>query len=137
MIYFAVVGVYAISFGWHMLWVPVAFLMMMTLVWGLGFFTAPLNAMAGDTALTLRYLLTVIMIISPVFYPIGQLDEQFRGYMWYNPLACTLELYRWGLFHQNEPSWWHIALSWGIIVMVFMAGWWFFSRCEQKALEAI
>jgi len=137
MVYFAVTGVYTISFGLHMLWVPVAVLMMMFLVWGLSSFTAPLNAMAGDTVLTLRYILTVLMIVSPVFYPIVHLDEGLRNYMWYNPIASILELYRWGLFHQYEPVWWHIWLSWGIILGLFMGGWWFFSRCEQKALEGV
>jgi ABC-type polysaccharide/polyol phosphate export permease len=134
---FAITGAYVISIGWHMLWLPVALVMITFLIWGLSFFTAPLNAMAGDTVLTLRYILTVLMIVSPVFYPIVQLDEGLRSYMWYNPIACILELYRWGLFHQYEPLWWHIWLSWGLILATFMVGWWFFSRCEQKALEEI
>lgn len=135
MIYFAVTGVYAISLGWHTLWVPVAILMTLFLIWGLSFFTAPLNAMAADTALTLRYILTAAMILSPVFYPMTRLTEGVREYMWYNPIACMLELYRWGLFHQHEPSWTHVWLSWGVILAIFMVGWWFFSRCEQRALE--
>jgi ABC-type polysaccharide/polyol phosphate export permease len=136
-IYFAVTGIYVISFGWHMLWIPVAILMLMFLIWGMCLFTAPLNAMAADTALTLRYVLTLLMIVSPVFYPIVQLSEEIRAYMWYNPIASILELYRWGLFHQYEPVWWHIWLCCGGILALFMAGWWFFSRCEQRALDEI
>jgi len=41
--------------------------------------------------------------------------------MWYNPLACILELYRWGLFHQEEPWWWHVWLSMGVIALLFFA----------------
>ncbi len=137
MIYFAITGVYVMSLGWHTLWVLVAILMIIFMVWGMGFFMAPLNAMASDVALTLRYLITVMMILSPVFYPIAQVPPNVQAYMWYNPLACTLELYRWGLFHQHEPSWMHVWLSWGVILTVFMAGWWFFLRCEQRALDEI
>jgi lipopolysaccharide transport system permease protein len=137
MVYFAIAGIYVISIGWHTLWVPIAVLLMMILIWGLGFFSAPLNAMAADIRYTMRYLLTVAMIVSPVFYPIAQLNEGIRSYMWYNPLACILELYRWGLFHQNEPSWWHIWLSVGMILGIFVAGWSFFSWCEQRALDEI
>ena len=111
--------------------------MMMLLVWGLGFFAAPLNAMAADTRLTMRYVLTVLMILSPVFYPIATLNEEMRPYMWYNPIACILELYRWGLFHQHEPSWWHVWLAIAVVFFIFAAGWWFFLRCEQRALEEI
>ena len=135
--YFAIAGLYEISIGWHTFWIPLAVLMMMFLIWGLSFFTAPLNAMAGDTRLALRYVLTALMIVSPVFYPIARLDDGLRSYMWYNPIACILELYRWGLFHQNEPSWWHIWLSCGVILAIFIAGWWFFALCEQRALENI
>jgi lipopolysaccharide transport system permease protein len=109
----------------------------MFMVWALTFFTAPLNAIAADVGLTLRYLLTIAMIVSPVFYPITRLPEASRAYMWYNPLACMLELYRWGMFHQHEPSWWHIWFAWGAILAVFVMGWWFFSRREQKALEEV
>jgi ABC-type polysaccharide/polyol phosphate export permease len=137
MAFFAITGAYAISLGLHMLWAPVAVIMTMMLVWGLCFFAAPLNAMAADTVYTLRYVLTVLMIASPVFYPLAQLDENVRAYMWYNPIACILELYRWGLFHRDEPSWWHIWLGLGMILALFVAGWWFFSRCEQKALDEI
>jgi ABC-type polysaccharide/polyol phosphate export permease len=135
--YFFVAGIYAMDIGWHSVWVPISVIMMMLLVWGIGFVTAPLNAFAGDTRLTLRYVSTLAMIVSPVFYPVAQLDEKLRSLMWYNPLACIMELYRWGLFHQTEPSWWHIGLSAGIILVIFVSGWWFFSWCEQRALEEI
>jgi ABC-type polysaccharide/polyol phosphate export permease len=111
--------------------------MMTVLIWGLCFFTAPLNAMAADTRFVLRYVLSFLMILSPVFFPIVQLGEKLRSYMWYNPLASILELYRWGLFHQNEPVWWHIWLSMGAILAIFIVGWLFFARCEQRALEEI
>jgi homopolymeric O-antigen transport system permease protein len=136
-LYYAIAGIYTMSLGLHTLWVPVAILMMMFLIWGMGFFTAPLNAMAADTALMLRYALSALMIVSPVFYPITQLSETLRAYMWYNPISCILELYRWGLFHQAEPSWWHIWLSWGMIFTIFVCGWWFFSRCEQRAMDEV
>ena len=135
--YFAIAGIYTPSFGWHILWVPVAVLMMAVLIWGITFFTAPLNSMARDVRLTLRYALTALMVVSPVFYPISHLNESVRSYMWYNPLACTLELYRWGLFHQNEPIWWHIFLSWGVIGGIFVSGWFFFALLERKAVEAM
>ncbi len=137
MVYYAGTGIYVMSFGWHTLWVPVALAMLLVLIWGLGFFTAPLNAMAADTWFTIRYLLTFLMIATPVFFPLKQLSPEVQAYMWYNPLACIIELYRWGLFHQNEPSWWHIWLAWSLILALFMAGWWFFARCEQRALEGI
>lgn len=134
---FAVAGVYTMGLGWYTLWAPFAILMNMFFIWGLSFFTAPLNAMAADVALTLRYVLTVIMIVSPVFYPMAQLAPDMQAYMWYNPLTSVLELYRWGLFHQNEPSWWHVWLCCGEILVILTVGWWFFSRCEQRALEEI
>jgi ABC-type polysaccharide/polyol phosphate export permease len=135
MLYLAIRGAYTIDIGWHTLWIPASIFLIVLLIWGVTFITAPLNAMARDTQLTLRYVLTVAMVVSPVFYPIAQLNEELRFYMWYNPIACVLELYRWGLFHQNEPSWWHVALSCGVIFGIFMVGWGFFVRCEQRALE--
>ena len=137
LLYFSLAGHYSFEFGLHLLWVPISILMTICLVLALSFFTAPLNAIAGDTKFVLRYVLTLMMVVSPVFYPISKLGEQFREYMWYNPLACILELYRWGLFHQEEPWWWHVWLSMGVIALLFFAGWWFFSFCEQRALEEI
>lgn len=137
LMYFVLTGNYAFQWGWHLFWVPVSVLMTVLLTLGLSFFTAPLNAMAGDTRLVLRYVMTLLMVISPVFYPISRVTEQICEYMWYNPLACILELYRWGWFHQEEPSWWHVWLSMGAIFFVFVVGWWFFARCEQRALESI
>ena len=133
--YFAIMTDYKIDIGWHCLWVFYSILQLLLFIWGVCFFTAPLNAMAADTRLTLRYLITLAMIISPVFYPIQQLDENLREYMWFNPLACILELYRWGLFHQFEPSWWHVWLMSAFIPILFLSGCWFFARYEQKALD--
>lgn len=137
MMYFVLTGGYVFQWGWHIAWMPVSLLMTALLVLGLSFFTAPLNAIAGDTRLALRYVLTLLMVISPTFYPMSRVQENLREYMWYNPLACILELYRWAWFHQEEPWWWHVWFSMGVIFFIFVSGWWFFSRCEQRAMESI
>jgi ABC-type polysaccharide/polyol phosphate export permease len=101
-------------------------------------FTSPLNALAGDTRFVVRFLITPLMIFSPVFYPIAQLEKSgFASYMWYSPLACILELYRWGMFHQHEPVWWHIWLSLAVISAIFVLGLCFFSLMEQRSLEEV
>jgi lipopolysaccharide transport system permease protein len=121
--------------GWNLIAIAPAIMMSLLLAIGLSCFTSILNAFARDTWLTLRYVLTVWMLASPVFYPIDVIPEHYRWAIYLNPLTPTIELFRWGLLGYGTMKWPFVALAAVEILALLLAGIWFFSKQQSRLFD--
>lgn len=98
---------YAIFFGFPhltviffpLLLVPFG-LFIMGLSWGL----ASLGVYLRDVGQFVGILTTVLMFLSPIFYPAAALPETYRPLLYMNPLTPVIELARDVLFWGNAPD---------------------------------
>jgi lipopolysaccharide transport system permease protein len=127
-IYNAIRGIYYIDLGWHTLAAVPALVMCLSLALAVGCFTSILNAMARDAWLTMRYLLGFWMLATPVVYPIDVIPEQYRWLAYLNPLAPTVELFRWAVLHYGTVRWEYVGLATAEIFALLMLGIWFFGK---------
>lgn len=58
-----------------------------------------------DVGQTISIISTVLMFLSPVFFPVDALPEQFRPYMMANPLTFIIEQAREVLIWGHLPDW--------------------------------
>ena len=70
-----------------------------------------------DLAQIIPIMVTVLMFMSPVFYPAEALPEQIRPIMYMNPLTPAIETLRAVLFEGQLPS----LIAYGVALFVSIA----------------
>lgn len=134
-IYYAIQGIYYVDIGWHTLAIIPGLSMCLMLALGLGCFTSVLNIFARDTWLTMRYLFSVWMLITPVVYPIDVIPEKYRWIAYLNPLAWGVELFRWGMLDYGTIHWMYVGIAAVEILVLLLLGLWFFCRQQDWLLD--
>jgi lipopolysaccharide transport system permease protein len=111
-------------------WTAIFFpLIVMPLVLGtLGFawFLSALGVYARDVGQITGVFTTVLMFLSPVFYPISALQPSYQIYLKLNPLTFVIEEGRNSLIYGVTPDWigWGISMLLGCLI-AWMGFWWF------------
>jgi lipopolysaccharide transport system permease protein len=94
----------------------------MGLSWGL----AALGVYLRDIPQFIGILTTVLMFLSPIFYPATALPEQYRHLMLLNPLTPTIEQARDVLFWGRAPDWNTFPIYFaGALLIAFLGFAWF------------
>ena len=109
---------------WTALLLPLIWLPMMLFTLGCGYFLASLGVFVRDIGTVIGVLTTMLFFLTPIFYPISAVPEQFRVVFRINPLALFVEDARrvvlWGL----PPDWpWFfcgMALSGAMMIFGFL-----------------
>lgn len=91
-------------------------LIMMTL--GISWFLASLGVYIRDVSQFVNVVTTVLMFLSPIFYPITALPEEYRSFMHINPLTFAVEQARNTMIFGNSIDWvvWCIYLITSVFV---------------------
>lgn len=76
------------------LYLPVALLPLLLATLGLSWFLASLGVYLRDVGQVTGVITTVLMYLTPVFYPISALPEQYQIFMNMNPLTGVMEQIR-------------------------------------------
>lgn len=99
--------VYAVLFGGVQItaiWLPIFLAPLVLFILGLVWFLASVGVFLRDVGQFIGVLTSVLMFLSPIFYPISALPEQYRQFLMMNPLTPTIEAVRELLFMGTVPS---------------------------------
>lgn len=92
------------SLHWTLVLLPIVLLPLFLLVLGLSWFLGALGVYLRDVGQTVGIFVTVLMFVSPVFYPVSSLPEPYRAIVMLNPMATILEQARGVLLLGELPS---------------------------------
>jgi lipopolysaccharide transport system permease protein len=98
---------YVIFFGiphYTVLLVPLIMLPLMLFILGLTWILASLGVYLRDISQVIGVITTMLMFLSPIFYPVSSLPEQYRIYLLLNPLTPAIEQIREVLFWGRIPD---------------------------------
>jgi lipopolysaccharide transport system permease protein len=76
---------------WTAIFAPIVLLPLVILTLGLAWMLASLGVFLRDVGQTVNIITTVLLFLSPVFYPMSSLPESFRPWMMSNPLTFIIE----------------------------------------------
>lgn len=114
------------DFSWTMLWLPVVLLPFLLLIMGLSWFFASIGVFIRDVGQLVGMALTVLMFMSPIFYPLSALPETVSYYLFLNPLTFIIEQVRNILLWNLQPNWNYLAIySITSIVIAWLGRLWF------------
>lgn len=90
---------------WTAILTPLVLLPLVILTLGLGWMLASLGVFLRDVGQTIGIITTVLMFLSPVFYPVSAVPEKFRPWLMANPLTFVIEQAREVLIWGHLPDW--------------------------------
>ena len=104
---------------------------------GVGLMVAVLNVYLRDTANAMPVILQAWMLVSPVAYSLGLVNEKFKNFYLLNPMAGTLDGYRKALLHGQAPDWNALGTSFVISLALFFLGIFWFKKSEAMLSDAV
>ncbi len=117
------------NLNWTSVFLPVVLLPLLLFSVGLSWLFAALGVFLRDIGQITTILSTVLLFLSPIFYPLSRLPERFQGYMYMNPLTLIVEQARAVLMWGQVPNWQALGISFLVSLLVA----WFGFVVFQKA----
>ncbi len=129
--------VFRIEPSWTMLLFPIPVLCILMFSMGIGYFLSILYVFFGDIKYLYSVILTLWMYLSAIFYPVDQLPEQVASLVGMNPIYVCINFARQIVMYQTVPeiAEWLKMILWGVGVFVF--GYLFFKKNENKVMQKI
>ena len=84
---------------------PLLLLPLCLLILGLSWFLAALGVFLRDIPQVVGILITVLMFVSPIFYPISAIPDKYHVVLYMNPLTVIIESARNTLVWGKQPDW--------------------------------
>jgi lipopolysaccharide transport system permease protein len=111
------------SLNWTVLLFPFLMLPLIFMIMGVSWVLASVGVFLRDVAQTTGLLLTIMMFVSPIFYPIAALPQKYQAIMLLNPLTFIIEQVRdvliWGKLPDFSGLLAYFVASLGIAFMGF------------------
>jgi lipopolysaccharide transport system permease protein len=105
---------------------PVVLLPLLFLTVGISWLLASLGVFLRDVAQVVGVATTLLLFLSPIFYPVSMLPESFQKVLLLNPLALIIEQTRGVLIFGKMPHWgMYFASLAGSIVVAWLGYAWF------------
>lgn len=110
---------------WTIVLLPLVMLPLVLLTLGLSWLLASLGVYIRDVGQSVGVVTTVLMFLSPIFYPITAVPEAYQGWIRRNPLTQAIEQARDVIIFGRVPDW-SVLLIWtfvGILIAWLGLAW--------------
>lgn len=119
------------------LWLPVLMVPLILTAAGISWIFAAIGAYVRDLTLALQAFAPIIMFMSPIFYSIEQVPEQFRPFYYLNPLTYVLEHARNALFFDGPVDLAGYGAYLAASLVMFWVGWGLFGRLRAGFADVV
>ena len=119
------------------LYLPLVLIPQILFTTGIAWFLAALAVFVRDLGQVIGYLLTILMFVTPIFYPEQALPKLAAAVLKKNPIFVLVRAYRATLLESSAPDW-H-ALGWLAVVslLVFVLGHAWFYKLRKSFADLI
>lgn len=119
------------------IYLPFILIPYMLFIIGLSWALASLGVYLRDVSQIVGVITTVLMFMSGVFYPISSLPEQYREYLYFNPLAPVLEQTRAVLYFGKTPDFSLLSIYWLVTFVVAWLGFTWFQKTRKGFADVL
>ncbi|MCK5663434.1 MAG: ABC transporter permease [Thiotrichaceae bacterium] len=133
-LFFIVVNV---SFQWTAIFLPFVFLPLILFSLGVSWMLASLGVYIRDIGQMTSVLTTILLFLSPIFYPASRLPEPYQTIIYFNPLTFVIEQAREVLMWGNTPDWIGILIATIVGFSVAWVGFAWFQKTRQGFADVL
>jgi lipopolysaccharide transport system permease protein len=117
--------------------IPVVIFPLLILTLGLAWFFSSLGVYLRDVGQTIGILTTVMLFLSPVFFPVSALPDYMQPYMIYNPLTFIIEQARAVLILGKMPDWEGLGIYMIIALIIAWLGFAWFQKTRRGFADVL
>jgi lipopolysaccharide transport system permease protein len=122
---------------WTVIVFPIILVPLLLATSGFTWLLSALAVYVRDIAQTTTILTTVLMFLSPLFYPISVLPESYRLWLHLNPLTFMIEESRNVLIFGNTPNLIGLAISLAASMLISAGGFWWFQKTRKGFADVL
>ena len=122
---------------WTVVFTPLVLLPLVILTLGLAWMLASLGVFLRDVGQTIGIITTVLMFLSPVFYPMTRVPERFRPFIMANPLTFIIEQAREVLIWGRLPNWTGLGGYTLVAAAIAWAGYAWFQKTRKGFADVL
>lgn len=116
---------------------PLVLLPLMLMTMGISWILAAIGVFFRDIGQVTAILTTILLFLSPVFYPITAMPEPYRAWIIYNPLTFIIEQARNVLLLDTAPDWMGVAKYSLAALVVAALGFWVFQKMRRGFADVL
>lgn len=131
---------YLVLFGWPqwtVLYLPLILMPFLFFIMGLSWALAALGVFLRDIAQFVTVVTSMLMFLSPIFYPLSALPEDFQKIVLLNPLAIVIEMVRSVLYFGQTPDFMMLAVYWVIAMGCAWLGFALFQKTRKGFADVL
>jgi lipopolysaccharide transport system permease protein len=122
---------------WTVIFIPFVLLPLIILSIGLAWILASLGVFLRDVGQFVGIITTVLMFLSPVFYPVTAIPERFRPFIMANPLTFIIEQAREVLIWGHLPNWSGLGIYAMAATIIAGAGYAWFQKTRKGFADVL
>lgn len=125
------------SLQWTVIFIPLVLLPLVILTLGCAWMLASLGVFIRDVGQTIGIVTTVMMFLSPVFFPVTSLPEVYRPLIMANPLTFIIEQAREVLIWGHLPNWIGLGIYAVVATVVAWVGYVWFQKTRKGFADVL
>jgi len=122
---------------WTVIFAPLVLLPLVILTLGIGWMLASLGVFLRDVGQTIGLITTVLMFLTPIFYPVTAVPERFRPFIMANPLTFIIEQAREVLIWGHLPNWIGLGIYTLVATVIAWAGFAWFQKTRKGFADVL
>ncbi|MFT7529284.1 MAG: lipopolysaccharide transport system permease protein [Gammaproteobacteria bacterium] len=116
---------------------PIIFAPLILLASGIVWFLSAISVFVRDFGQIVGVLVTMMLFLSPVFYPIEILPPLFQQLLYLNPISFIIEQLRTVTLDGELPDWQGLLIYTGVALVVSMAGFATFQKFRRGFADVL
>lgn len=117
--------------------IPVVLLPLMLMTMGFTWLFAASGVYFRDLSQLSGFLSTILMFLSPVFYPLSAIPEEYHVFFYLNPLTYMIEVCRDLLIFSQLPSLLSMGLYTGVSLLIAWLGFAWFQKTRRGFADVL
>ena len=104
---------------------------------GLTFLFSTLGVFIRDTNNIISLLTTLLLFLSPIFYPVSVIPENYQVYIYINPIAYQIELTRDLMMWGNTPNFISFLIYFILTYVFYLLTIKFFNKNKDRFIDVL
>ncbi len=122
---------------WTVIFFPLVILPLIIVTLGFAWFLAATGVYVRDIGQTTSLITSVMLFVSPVFYPISTLPIKMQLFVMLNPLALIIEESRKVLLFGEMPNWAALGVYSLVGLVIAWIGFWWFQKTRKGFADVL
>tara|TARA_B100001093_G_scaffold519045_1_gene606170 strand:- start:1325 stop:2110 length:786 start_codon:yes stop_codon:yes gene_type:complete len=131
--YLMIVGIPSIN----VLLLPIITLPFVFILFGLTFLFSTIGVFIRDTNNIISLITTLLLFLSPIFYPISVIPEKYQLYIYLNPVAYQIELTRNLMMWGNTPNLASFLIYFTLAYLFYLLTIKFFKKNKDRFIDVL